>query len=90
MKTLLYSAVAIACLTLIPAGEARADSSNYSTYQHGGNTSTWQLPSSPTVIPYAGLDITFSDVSVAEANVGTFVGTMDFWSNCDGRMDFYL
>lgn len=93
LKTPLCAAVSIASLTLIPAGQARADSFDDFNYRFGGNTFTWELPSWPVVTPdntYAGMMFMLPDVSVSENGGPAMPGTMDYWSsNCDGGMDFY-
>ena len=48
-RYLITSCLVLAVFTLILATQAKADSIDDFTYQAGGNTYTWQLPSSPTI-----------------------------------------
>ena len=94
IKFMIYAVVAIISLGLIPATQVRADSLDSFVYQFGGNTFTWELPSSPSVAPdnaYSGVVFTLDDVSVSKNGGPAVLGTMDFWSTlCAGGVDFYV
>ncbi len=93
-KFLLSAALAVLCFCLIPVTQVRADSTDSFSYQFGGNTYTWELPSSPAVTPenaYPGVAFTLPDVTVLENGENLIVGTMDFFSAaCAGGLDFYV
>lgn len=92
---MLYAAVAAICLSLIPATQVRADTDSF-VYQFGGNTFTWELPSSPLITPdnaSSGLSFTLPSVSVSENGGLALLGTMDFYSAANsspGGLDFIV
>ena len=86
-RSMLSAALAVMFLGLISAVQVRADSTDNFVYQFGGNTFTWELPSSPVITPdnvYPGNSFTFLDVSVSENGEPATVGTMDFFSDPGG------
>jgi len=93
-KFVLYAAVAVLSLSLIPATQVRADSTDSFVYQIGGNTFTWELPSQPLVAPgnaAPGSYFTLTDVSVSENGAPATLGIMDFFSvDYGGGLDFYV
>ncbi len=71
-RYLITSCLVLAVFTLILATPAKADSIDNFTYQAGGNTFIWQLPSSPTVSPDSflpGLLFGFTDVAYSENDI---------------------
>jgi hypothetical protein len=83
--------LSLLCFSLVAARQARADSVDY-TWQFGGNTFTWSLPTNPVissgnVVP--GLSFTIPGVSFNENGVpSTLPGTVDFFSTNPGNDPF--
>jgi hypothetical protein len=76
--------------TVLSAAPLRANGTDDFTYQAGGNTFSWQLPSNPNPSSSgAGYDFTFTNFSITENN-STVTGTLDFYSNAyGGGFDFW-
>jgi hypothetical protein len=96
-RSMQYAAVAVMFLGLTSAMQAQADSIDSFVYESGGNTFTWELPSSPVVTPgnaSPGNSFTLLDVSVSENGGTAAVGTMDFFSDPgglgNGGIDFFV
>jgi hypothetical protein len=71
-RYLIASCLVLAVFTLFPATQAQADTIDNFTYQAGGNTFTWQLPSSPTIMAgnfFPGLAFTTSTVAYSENGI---------------------
>ena len=69
-RYLITSCFVLAVFALFSATQAQADTIDDFTYQDGGNTFTWQLPSSPTpaiFLPGSGFAIT--DVTYSENDI---------------------
>jgi len=92
IKFPLFAAIAFICLDVIFARQVRADSVDSFVYQFGGNTFTWELPSSRLVTPdNVSYGFTLPDVSVSENGGPATSGTLDFWSDsAGGGVDFYV
>jgi len=82
-RYLITSCLVLAVFTLILATQAKADSIDDFTYQAGGNTFTWQLPSSLTISPdnyLAGLVFGIADVSYSENDIPQTPAALSFFS----------
>ena len=82
-RYLITSFLVLAVFTLILATPAKADSIDNFTYQAGGNTYTWQLPSSPSISPDSflpGLVFGITDVAYAENDIPQNPAVLDFHS----------
>lgn len=92
MRIKLFSlAIALFAFALLSATPLRADSLTEYTYQAGGNTFTWVLPthSVPDAV-YPGSAFTIENLSFTENGV-SMVGTLDFYNwTSSGGFDLYL
>jgi hypothetical protein len=82
-RYLITSCLVLAVFTLILATQAKADSIDNFTYQAGGNTFTWQLPSSPTISPDSflpGLLFGVTDVAYSENDIPQNPAVLSFLS----------
>src|SRR6266436_1737072 len=71
-RYLIASCLVLAVFTLFSATPAQADTIDNFTYQAEGNTFTWQLPSSPTILAsdfLPGLAFGIPDVAYAENDI---------------------
>ncbi len=100
-RYLITSCFVLAVLALFSATQAQADTIDNFTYQEGDNTFTWQLPSSPTLLPEnffpgSGFDIT--DVTYSENDILQNPAVLTFsslpyggfflWDNYQGVLSF--
>jgi hypothetical protein len=77
----------LAVFALFSATQAQADTMDNFTYQDGGNTFTWQLPSSPTVLPtdfLPGLAFSIQDVTYSENDIPQNPAILSFFSQPGG------
>ena len=82
-RYLITSCLVLAVFTLMLATQAKADSIDNFTYQAGGNTYTWQLPSSPTISPdsfLSGLIFGITDVNYSENDIPQGPAALSFRS----------
>src|SRR3974377_281284 len=83
--------LSLLCFSLLATRQARADNIDYS-WQFGGNTFTWSLPTQPGMSSsnvVSGLSFTISGVSFSENGVpSTLPGTVDFFSTASGNNPF--
>src|SRR6266513_2141985 len=79
-RYLITSCLVLAVFTLILATQAKADSIDDFTYQAGGNTYTWQLPSSPALSPDSFLTLNLGGgLSLGDLIQGIFpISASDF------------
>lgn len=94
MRTKLFcSVIAILALSLLASGPVWADSTTDFSYQAGGNTFTWQLPTDPTITPgnaYPDSAFTINNVTYTENGVSS-VGTFDFFTPAlGGGFDLWI
>jgi len=82
-RYLITSCLVLAVFTLILATKAKADSIDNFTYQAGGNTFTWQLPSSPTISAdnlLPSLNFGFTDIAYSENDIPQDPAALSFFS----------
>src|SRR5256886_2161814 len=82
-RYLITSCLVLAVFTLILATQAKADSIDNFTYQAGGNTFTWQLPSSPTISAdnlLPGINFGFTDIAYSENDIPQDPAALSFFS----------
>jgi hypothetical protein len=71
-RYLITSCFVLAVFALFSATQAQADTIDNFTYQDAGNTFTWQLAASPTILPdnsLPGLAFVITDVSYSENDI---------------------
>jgi hypothetical protein len=71
-RYLIGSCLVLAVFTLFSATQAQADTIDNFTYQAGGNTFAWQLPSSPTIMDgnsFPGLAFHIPTVAYSENGI---------------------
>jgi len=86
-RYLITSCFVLAAFALFSATQAQADTIDNFTYQEGGNTFTWQLPSSPTISAdnyLPGLAFAISDVTYSENDIPQNPASLIFSSLPDG------
>ena len=82
-RYLITSCLVLAVFTLILATQAKADSIDDFTYQAGGNTYTWQLPSSPALSPdsfLTGVVFGITDIAYSENDIPQNPAALNFFS----------
>src|SRR5438132_7655959 len=82
-RYLITSCLVLAVFTLMLATQAKADSIDNFIYQAGGNTYTWQLPSSPTISPDSFLPclaFAITDVNYSENDIPQDPAALNFLS----------
>ncbi len=91
-RYLITSCFVLAVFALFSATQAQADTIDNFTYEEGDNTFTWQLPSSPTLLPanfLPGLAFVITDVSYSENDIPQNPASLIFSSDA-GRGGFFL
>src|SRR6266481_4335994 len=86
-RYLITSCFVLAVFALFSATQAQADTIDNFTYQDGGNTFAWQLPSSPTITPanfLPGLAFVITDVSYSENDIPQNPASLIFSSDAGG------
>ena len=82
-RYLIASGLVLAVFTLFSATQAQADTIDNFTYQAGGNTFIWQLPSSPTILAsdfLPGLAFGLPDVAYSGNDVPQNPASLTFLS----------
>ena len=82
-RYLITSCLVLAVFTLMLATQAKADSIDNFIYQAGGNTYTWQLPSSPTLSPdsfLTGVVFGITDIAYSENDIPQDPAALNFLS----------
>ncbi len=82
-RYLITSCFVLAAFALFSATQAQADTIDNFTYQEGGNTFTWQLPSSPTISAdnyLPGLAFAITDVTYSENDIPQNPASLTFLS----------
>jgi hypothetical protein len=92
-RYLIASCLVLAVFALFSATQAQADTIDSFTYQAGGNTFKWQLPSSPTILAsnvIPGFSFTIPDVAFSENGILQNPAAVEFFSvlNLGGGFDF--
>jgi len=80
---LIASCLVLAVFTLFSATQAQADTIDNFTYQAGGNTFAWQLPSSPSILAgnfFPGLAFTIPMVAYSENGIPQDPADLSFLS----------
>jgi PEP-CTERM motif len=92
LRRTLIGCLLVAVCALISATRAKADDVDQFTYDFGGNTFTWELPTSPTPTSFTiGVYFDIANVPYSENGVPETPGTFDFYNTSDGGgFDLYV
>jgi hypothetical protein len=86
-RYLITSCFVLAVFALFSATQAQADTIDNFTYQDAGNTFSWQLPSSPTILPadiQPGSSFGITDVIYSENDIPQNPASIVFFSFPNG------
>ena len=86
-RYLITSCFVLAVFALFSATQAQADTIDNFTYQDGGNTFAWQLPSTPTILPtnfLPGLAFVITDITYSENDIPQNPASLIFSSDAGG------
>jgi len=86
-RYLITSCFVLAVFALFSATQAQADTIDNFTYEEGDSTFTWQLPSSPTLLPanfLPGLAFVITDVTYSENDIPQNPASLIFSSDAGG------